>query len=109
MRRTKLKELKSFVSCYVDPDDDNQSNKPGSQEVTVSTGQQQQPDSPDSSFGHESEDDGRGDNTDAQRDTEKFVYKQWKRFGFFDPLRFVFQLSAFSTFDSSSNYQHFQR
>ena len=63
-----IKELESFVSCYVDLDVDNQSNKPGGQEVAVSTGQQQQPDSSDSSSGNESEDDGRGDNTDARRD-----------------------------------------
>ena len=63
--------------------------------VTVSAGQQQQPDSSVSSSGNESKDDGRGDNTNAQRDTEKFVYKQWRRFGFFDQLCVVFQLSAF--------------
>ena len=92
-----IKELESYVSCYVDLDDDNQSNKPGGQEDTVSTGPQQQPYSRDSSSGNESEDDGRSDNTDAQRGTDKFVYKQWRRFGFFDPLRVVFRLSAFPT------------
>ena len=64
---------------------------------TVSTGQQQQPDSQDFSCGNKSKDDERGDNTDAQKNTEKFVYKQWMRFGFFHRLRVVFQLSSCPT------------
>src|SRR5664279_4505051 len=97
LRHTKLyKNWKVLFHVYVDLDDDNKLNKPAGQEVTVATGQQQQPDSSSSSSsGNESEDDGRGANTDAQRETdEEFVYKQWRRFGFFDPLRVVFQLSA---------------
>jgi hypothetical protein len=92
-----IKELESFVSCYVDLDDDNQSNNSAAQTLSVSTGQQQQPYSQDSSSGteNESEDDGRGDST--QRETDEFIYKHWRQFGFFDPLRVVFQLSAFPT------------
>jgi len=94
-----MKELESFVSYYVDlSNDDIQSNESdgAGQEVAFSTGQQQQPDS--SSAVNETTDDGDYAQPQGQGETEvEFIYKQWRRFGFFDPLRVVFQLSAFPT------------
>ena len=92
-----IKELERFVSCYVDLDDDNQSNKSGSQEVAVSTGQQQQPDSPDSSSGNESE------------VTDAVIIQMPKETQKNSSTNIAGDLASLINYESSFNYQHFPR
>lgn len=89
-----IKELETFRLYYVDFDDENHQHEPdipADREIGVALGTEQLDSL--SSINENTDDE---ECPDVQTETAS-VYKNWKRFGFFDPLRVVFELSAFPT------------